>query len=110
MHNAEEMSGLTFSLYVGASEADPRGYARRLHSALTDPERSVLVMCDPGFHALEIVCGSEASMKLTAAKCGLAAAAMQSSFLADDIVGGLAAGIQQLGDAARAPRTLHLRA
>jgi hypothetical protein len=32
---------------------------------------------------------------------------MQTSFVVGDIVGGLVAGIQQLGDAARHPRTLH---
>jgi hypothetical protein len=40
-------------------------------------------------------------------ECRLAAAAMQTSFAGGDIVGGLAAGISQLGEAARQPRTLH---
>jgi hypothetical protein len=41
-------------------------------------------------------------------ECRLAAAAMQTSFAGGDIVGGLAAGVQQLGEAARQPRTLHI--
>jgi uncharacterized membrane protein YgcG len=105
--NAEKLSGLTFSVFVGVSEEDSRAYAERLHSALDDPAHSVLVLCDPDFHALEIVTGSEARRTLDDLECRLAAASMQSSFVADDIVGGLTTGIQQLGEAARQPRTLH---
>jgi len=107
VHNAEKMSGLTFSLYVGVSEEDSLAYAERLHGALADPARSVLIMCDPGFRALEIITGREARRVLTDVDCGLAAATMQVSFVAGDIVEGLAAGIQQLGEAAHHPRTLH---
>ena len=101
--NAEKLSGLTFSVFVGVSEEDSRAYAERLHSALDDPDHSVLVLCDPGFHALEIVTGAVAKRALDDVECGLAAASMQSSFVAGDIVGGLAIGIQQLGEAARQP-------
>ena len=107
VHNAEVVSGLTFSVFVGIAEEDARAYAERLHSALDDPRRSVLVLCDPEFHALEIVTGSEVRRWLGDVECGLAAATMQTSFVAGDIVGGLAAGIQQLGEAARHPKTLH---
>jgi uncharacterized membrane protein YgcG len=107
VHNAEKVSGLTFSLYVGVSEEDSLAYAERLHSALADPARSVLIMCDPGFRALEIVTGREARRVLTDVDCGLAAATMQVSFAAGALVEGLAAGIQQLGEAAHRPRTLH---
>ena len=108
IRNAETMSGLTFSVYVGASEEDSRAYAVRLHAALPDPDRSVLVMCDPGFRSLEVISGAQAKRTLNDMECGLAAASMQSSFVAGDIVGGLVRGIQQLGEADRAPRTLHL--
>lgn len=107
VRNAEAFSGLTFSVFVGVAEENARAYAERLHSALQDPARSVLVLCDPEFHALEIVTGREARRWLTDVECGLAAATMQTSFLVGDIVGGLAAGVQQLGEAARHPRTLH---
>lgn len=105
--NAERVSGLTFSLFVGVSEEDSRAYAQRLHSALADPDHSVLVMCDPGFRALEIVTGEQARRSLDDVECRLAAASMQTSFVAGDIVGGLVIGIQQLGESARHPRTLH---
>jgi len=107
VRNAEAFSGLTFSVFVGIAEEDARAYAERLHGALEDPTHSVLVLCDPEFHVLEIVTGSEARRWLTDAECGLAAATMQTSFVVGDIIGGLVAGVQQLGEAARHPRTLH---
>ena len=107
VQNAEALSGLKFSVFVGVAEEDARAYAGRLHGALGDPAHSVLVLCDPEFHVLEIVSGSEARRWLDDVECALAAASMQTSFVAGDIVGGLATGIQQLGEAARHPRTLH---
>jgi uncharacterized membrane protein YgcG len=107
VRNAEAASGLTFSLFIGISEENSRRYAERLHGSLADPDHSVLVMCDPEFHKLEIVTGVEARRVLDDLECRLAAAAMQTSFAGGDIVGGLAAGIQQMGEAARQPRTLH---
>jgi len=107
VHNAETSSGLTFSVLVGVAEGDSRVHAERLHAGLSNPDRSVLVLCDPVFRALEIVTGAEARRRLADVECGLAAASMQSSFAGGDIIGGLVAGIQQLGEAARVPKTLH---
>lgn len=107
VRNAEKSSGLAFSVLVGVSEGAPRAYAERLHSGLSDPDRSVLVFCDPVLRALEIVTGAAARRTLDDVECALAAASMQTSFAGGDIVGGLATGVQQLGEAARAPRTLH---
>lgn len=104
---AEEASGLTFALYLTTSEEDARAYALRLHGALDEPDRSVLVLCDPGFRVLEIVTGRDARRALPDRVCALAAATMRSSFVGGDIAGGLANGITQLGEAARQPRTLH---
>lgn len=104
---AERFSGLSFSIYLGVSEQDARTYAERLHGGLPDPDQSVLVMCDPAFHALEIVTGAGTRRVLDDFDCRLAAASMQTSFAAGDIVGGLVTGVQQLGQAARKPKTLH---
>lgn len=104
---AQEVSGLDFSLYLTTSEEDPRAYALRLHGALDHPDRSVLVLCDPGFRVLEIVTGRGARRALPDRVCALAAATMRSSFAAGDIVGGLWNGLTQLGEASRQPRTLH---
>jgi len=104
---AEQLSGLTFSVFVGPSEGEPRRWAERLHGALADPSNSVLVHCDLELHALEIVTGPAARRVLDGFDCRLAAASMQTSFAVGDIVGGLANGIQQLGQSARRPTTLH---
>ena len=108
VRNAETISGLTFSVFIGVSEEDSRAYAERLHKALTDPDHSVLVMCDVEFRKLEIVTGIETRRVLSDLECRLAAAAMQTSFAGGDIVGGLTIGVQQLGEAARQPKTLHI--
>ena len=97
VHNAEAVSGLKFSVFVGVAEEDSRRYAERLHKALSDPDHSVLVMCDPEFRRLEIVTGIAARRVLSDLECRLAAAAMHTSFAGGDIVGGLTAGIQHLG-------------
>lgn len=105
---AEEDSGLAFSLYLGAAEGDPHAHAERLHASLVEPERAVLILCDPEQRALEIVTGRLARRELPDADCQLAALTMRSSFAGGDLVGGLIAGLQQLGRDARAPRTLHV--
>lgn len=109
VRNAEKLSGLAFSIYLGVSEEHTRAYAERLHAALPDPSRSVLVLCDPTFRALEIVTGESTRRQLDDVACGLAIATMKTSFLGGDIIGGLAHGVQQLGEAAMQPATLHGR-
>lgn len=104
---AQQLSGLTFSVYVGPADKPPRRFAARLHAGLAAPRQSVLVFCDPDARALEIVTGGEARRVLDDLACRLAAASMQTSFQAGDLVGGLVTGIQQLGQAARHPETLH---
>lgn len=104
---AESNSGLRFAVFVGPAEDDTRAYATRLHSALDDPDRSVLLLVDPAAHALEILTGSATRRMLGDAECRLAAATMQTSFAAHDLAGGLTAGIQQLATAAYEAPTLH---
>ena len=109
VRNAERQSGLRFSVYYGVAAEDSRAFASRLHAALPDPARSVLVLCDPTFRSLEVVTGELARRNLDDMACGLAIATMKSSFLGGDIVGGLAHGVQQLGEAGMQPVTLHGR-
>lgn len=105
--DAESGSGLAFCVRIGGVEGEPRTVAQALLHRMPDPSRSVVVLVDPAVHAIEIVTGSAAQHALSDSECGLAALAMQSSFLAGDMPGGLMSGIQQLGEHARAPRTLH---
>ena len=104
---AEQLSGLSFSVFVGPAEGPPRHVAEQLHGALDDPDHAVLVFCDPAGRALEIVTGHDARRVLDDFDCRLAAVSMQTSFQAGDVVGGLVNGIQQLGQSARHPETLH---
>lgn len=109
IRNAEQVSGLKFSLYLGDTENDPRAYAERMHASLADADHSVLVLCDVENRHLEIVTGTEARRVLDDVECAFAAASMQSSFSAGDIVGGLTDGIQHLGEAANEPKMLHAK-
>ncbi|HEY8455989.1 MAG TPA: DUF5130 family protein [Actinopolymorphaceae bacterium] len=106
---ASELSGLKFSVYVGHGElqGDPREAAARLHAALPDPAHTVLVLVDPVDRVIEIRTGVEARRVLSDDECRLAILTMQSAFAVGDLVGGLVNGIQQLGEHARRPRTVH---
>lgn len=105
--NADRLGGLDFSVYVGPAESDARAHALRLHASLEDPERSVIVLCDPAAHRLEVVTGRVARRQLDDTSVALAVVSMQTFFRGGDLVGGLAWGVQQLGEAARQPKTLH---
>lgn len=104
---AQAGSGLAFSVYVGPAEGDSPAYARMLLQQLPDPSRSVLVLVDPGQRMLEVVTGAVAQRTLTDSECALSVLAMQASFAAGDLSGGIVAGVQQLGDHARTPTSLH---
>lgn len=108
VQRAEGLSGLKFSLYLGDSGDDPHATALELHGRLVDPANTVLVLCDPQQHALEIVTGAEARRSLTDEECQLAALSMQSNFVAGDLIGGLSHGLAQLGGYARKSRILHV--
>ena len=107
LRNAETVSDYHFSVFVGASEGETRPFAERLHATLAEPERSVLVHVDPAARRLEIVTGSEVAQVLDDGEVGLAALSMQAAFAAGDLVGGICAGVQQLGEHAQRPRALH---
>ena len=107
LRNAEQISGLAFSLYIGSWEGGRRG-ADDMHSRLPDPDRSVLVAVDPRGRTLEIVTGRQARIALDDRACGLAAMAMTSSFAAGDLVGGLRDGLSMLGEHGRRQRVVNL--
>lgn len=105
--DAERVSGRTFSVHVGPSEGDPRAYAERLHAALPDPARSILIHVDPAGHVLEIVTGSHVRRSLTNHQAALAAITMQSAFATGDLARGLMAGLYQLAPLAKPEASLH---
>lgn len=107
VRDAEKLSGRTFSVHVGPSNSDPRECAERLHSALADPDNSILIHVDPQVRSLEIVTGSAVRTQLGNRQAALAAITMQSAFTVGDLNRGLLAGLQQLAELARPPATLH---
>ncbi len=107
IRDAETVCRYEFSVYVGASEGETRPFAQRLHSTLTAPERSVLVMVDPAARIVEIVTGTEVRRDLEDGEVRLAVLSMQTAFAAGDLVGGITQGVMMLADHARRPRMLH---
>ena len=105
---AEQASRYEFSVFVGRAEGTPRGFAERLHAASVAPDRSVLVMVDPGARAIEVVTGADVRRVLDDHAVELAVLQMRSAFAEDDLVGGLVRGVGQLAEHARAPQTRHV--
>lgn len=107
IRNAETVSRFEFSVFVGASHEETGPFARRLHGALTAPERSVLIMVDPSARIVEIVTGAEVRRHLDDTEVHLAALTMQTAFAAGDLVGGITRGVLQIADHARRPVMRH---
>lgn len=109
----EQLSRCEFSVFVGPTEGDPRAYAVRLHSALSAPHRSILVMVDPTRRVFEIVTGADVRRQLSDAQTDLARVTMQSAFAAgggsgaETITDGIIRGIASLAEHARPARTRH---
>lgn len=104
---AHSITGLTFSIYVGALTAG-RDSAIAVHRGLADPNFSVLVAVDPDQRSLEVVTGAAIGERLDQRACQLAALAMTSRFAIGDIAAGLRDGIFVLAEHARVPVTLHV--
>ena len=107
IRHAETSCRFEFSVYVGASDGESRPFAQRLHAALSSPDRSVLILVDPGARLLEIVTGAVVRRSLPDDAVRLAVAGMEAAFAGGDLVGGIKHGVGQLAEAARKPATLH---
>jgi len=107
IRDAEMVCRYEFSVFVGKSEGETGPFAHRLHSSLTAPDRSVLVMVDPSARIVEIVTGAGVRRDLDDGEVKLAALSMQTAFAAGDLVRGITQGVMMLADHARKPRTLH---
>jgi uncharacterized membrane protein YgcG len=103
IHDAETVSEFKFSVFVGLSDGDPRQFANRLHSALVDPENSVLIMVDPSARLVQVVTGQAARRALTDNEAGLAVLAMTSDFEVVGLTSAIVRGLYQLADQARRP-------
>jgi len=98
---ADQETGFTFSIYVGALAEPTRATAAGLHSQLTDPGESVLIAISPEQRILEIVTGEHAAHRLPDRACALAALSMTAAFGGGDLAGGVVTGLQMLSNQAR---------
>ncbi len=103
---AHAITGLRFSIYVGALPAG-RDSAIALQRKMADPGLSVLIAVDPDQRTLEIVTGPLIVERVDQRACQLASLAMTSRFAIGDIAAGLRDGIFVLAEHARVPATLH---
>lgn len=108
IRTAEQACRYEFSVFVGRAEGTPRDFAERLHSASVAPDRSVLLLVDPGKRVIDVVTGSDVRRVLDDQAVELAVLQMRSAFAEGDLVGGLVRGIAQLAEHARAPQTRHV--
>lgn len=107
IRGAETTCRFEFSVFVGTAQEESKAYARRLHAALSVPDRSVLILVDPSARLIEVVLGSVVRRSLSEDSVRLAIAGMQSAFAAGDLVGGIKHGVNQLAQSARQPASLH---
>ncbi len=107
---AEQCSRFEFSVFVGNAGTEPVIFAHRLHGSLATPDRSVLVLVDPGQRTIEVVTGRAVRRNLSDSSVGLAVLAMQSAFGSGDLAGGIRRGVTMLAEQSREPKTLHAQA
>jgi hypothetical protein len=98
LRQADAVTGLTFSVYIGELTEPVRADAEAMHAQLAEPDRSVLLAISPNQRLLEIVTGSTARRRILDRDAKLAALSMSAAFAGGDLGGGIVAGIAQLAD------------
>jgi hypothetical protein len=99
--NAELLTGLRFSAYLGDLGADSRATALGLHAALgAEAPNAVLIALSPGQRIVEVVTGTVAALRITDRAARLAVLNMVSSAGSGDLEGALVNGIRTLADQA----------
>jgi hypothetical protein len=98
LRQADALTGLTFSVYIGQLTEPVRADAEAMHAKLAEPDRSVLLAVSPNQRVLEIVTGSTARRRILDRDAKLAALSMSAAFAGGDLGGGVVAGIAQLAN------------
>ncbi len=100
---AERMTGLRFSVYLGDLGDDPRSTASSLLRGLgVDSPYAVLLAVSPGQKAVEVVTGAEAGRRISDRAARLAVLGVVSSASEGDLGGALVNGLRTLADQAGA--------
>lgn len=98
---AEVSSRIEFSVFVGASEGDPRAFATQLHNSLVAPSRTIVIMVDPERRALEIVTGGWVRERIADTEVQAVAEEMTARFAEGNLAAGVIRGIELLGQRAQ---------
>ncbi|MCP2327319.1 hypothetical protein HDA40_005826 [Hamadaea flava] len=96
LKQADQTTGLSFSIYCGRLDEPVREAAEKLHGELAEPARSVLLAASPEQRQLEIVTGEQARKRLHDRDCKLAAFSMAAAFNGGDLAGGFISGLAML--------------
>lgn len=100
IREAELVLRAEISLYFGPLAADhvdrPRAYAEHLHSLMAAPDRSILLLIDPGAGVVELVTGAHARRRVSDELAAEATALMAESFADGDLVGGVRRGLAHI--------------
>lgn len=98
LRHADEVTGLTFSVYVGELDEPTRSTAEQMLHRMADPAHSVLIAVSPNQRVVEVVTGAQARRRVSDRECSHAAKSMTAAFNGGDLAGGLVIGVAQLAD------------
>lgn len=111
LSQAEQATGLDFSVYVGDASGDLTQTGRRLLGSLGPrADLAVVIVVDPAAREVEVFTGRAAAYHLDDRGLALGAMSMTTSFAVGDLAGGIVDGLRTLAEHARQPRTLHTEA
>ncbi len=98
---AERITGLRFSVFLGDLGENPGASARSLLSGLGQDARSaVLLAVSPGQRVVEVVTGAESIRRVSDRAAKLAVLAVSASCNDGDVAGALVTGVRILADQA----------
>ena len=98
---AEQVTGLRFSAYLGDLGNDSRATAKSLLAGLgADATSAVLVAVSPGQRVVEVVTGAQAARRISDRSARLAVLSVVSSALDGDLLGALVNAVRTLADQA----------
>jgi uncharacterized membrane protein len=101
VHEAEEITGLQITVYLGPVEGDPREHAERLFVAAGSVARpAILLLVAPAARRVEIVTSPSIRARVPDEACAAAVDVMVEHFGAGAIDAGIVAGVQHLVEVA----------
>lgn len=93
---AEAISRLQFSVWVGDTDQPSRAHAERLHAGSRNPEKTVYLVCNVKQRTLEVVTGANARQTLTDQECAMATDSMRGLLADGQATEALVLGLEHL--------------